>query len=67
MQENTLYFEDNNRKIDFILTYTEEARDKKNADDHDKRMDKREAFLKKFDECGLEYEVQDCSVSYRKM
>ena len=65
MQEETLCFEDNVRRIDFILTYTitEKTQDKKHSDGCD-RMKKREAFLKNFDEHGLEYEIQDCSVSY---
>ena len=65
MQEETLYFKDNVRKIDFILTYTinEKAQNQKHGDGFDS-IKKREAFLKKFDEHGLEYEIQDCSVSY---
>lgn len=65
MQENTLFFEDGKRKIDFILTYTiaDKKRDQKHADDRDKRIKKRETFLSKFEEYGLEYEIQDCSVS----
>ena len=65
MQRTTLLFEDNVRRIDFILTYTvaDKGRDAKHADDRDKRIKKRDTFLKSFDKHGLEYELQDCSVS----
>ena len=61
-----MFFEDGIRKIDFILTYTiaDKERDEKHADDRDKRIKKRETFLGKFKEYGLEYEIQDCSVSH---
>ena len=61
-----MFFEDGVRKIDYVLTYTiaDKERDEKHADDRDKRKRKREAFFSKFKESGLEYETQDCSVSY---
>jgi len=64
-QEETVLFEDGVRKIDYILTYTiyDKERDEKHADDREKRKRKREAFLAKFSEVGLEYETQHCSVS----
>ena len=59
-----MFFADGIRKIDFILTYTvaDKERDQKHADDRDKRIKKRETFLGKFEEYGLEYEIQDCAV-----
>ena len=65
MQKTTLLFEDNVRRIDFILTYTiaDKGRDAKHADDRDKRIKKRDTFFKSFDKYGLDYEIQDCSVS----
>ena len=64
-----MFFEDGIRKIDFILTYTvaDKERDEKHADDRDKRIKKRKTFLGKFKEYGLEYEIQDCAVSYKYM
>ncbi|XP_065912183.1 anoctamin-7-like [Dysidea avara] len=64
-QEETIFFEDGKRRIDYILTYTiaDKERDEKHADDQDKRKRKRETFLGKFDAYGLEYETQDCSES----
>ena len=60
-----MFFDDGQRKIDFILTYTiaDKERDEKHADDRDKRKKKRETFLAKFKDYGLEYEIQDASVS----
>ena len=64
-----MFFEDGIKKIDFILTYTlaDKERDQKHADDRDKRIKKRETFLGKFKEYGLEYEIQDCAVSMSKL
>jgi len=64
-QEETVFFEDGIRKIDYILTFTidDKERDEKHADDREKRKRKREAFFSKFKENGLEYETQDCAVS----
>jgi len=66
-QEETVFFEDGIRKIDYILTYTiaDKERDEKHADDRDKRESKRQTFLGKFKDYGLEYEVQDGSVSQK--
>jgi len=65
-QEETVFFQDGVRKIDYILTYTidDKERDEKHADDRDKRIRKREAFFSKFKENGLEYETQNCEVSF---
>ena len=48
------------------MTYTlaDKERDQKHADDRDKRIKKRETFLGKFEEYGLEYEIQDSAVSH---
>ena len=60
-----MFFSDGIRRIDYILTYTiaDKERDQKHADDLEKRKRKRETFLAKFEEYGLEHETQDCSVS----
>lgn len=60
-----MLFSDGIRKIDYILTFTiaDKERDQKHADDLEKRKRKRETFLAKFEEYGLEYEIQDCKVS----
>ena len=61
-----MFFEDGKRRIDYILTYTlaDKERDEKHADDREKRIRKREAFFSKFKENGLEYETQNCEVSF---
>ena len=61
-----MYFQDGIRRIDYILTYTieDEERDKKHSDDLEKRKKKRQAFLDKFKDYGLEHEEQHCSVRY---
>ena len=53
---------------DFILTYRDELeKKKKNKEDTDekkeKRRQKRQQFLDSCVELGLEYEIQECSVS----
>jgi len=60
-----MFFKDGKKRIDYILTYTlaDKERDEKHADDRDKRKRKRETFLGKFKEFGLEHETQDSSVS----
>ena len=63
--ENTLMFDDGVRKIDFILTYTNLNKghdDDDDDDDHNKKTMGRNYFLDRFEEHGLEYEIQDCSV-----
>ena len=64
--ESTLLFEDGVRKIDYILTYTNTSKEfDKNHDeddDHDNKTMRRNTFLDKFKEHGLDYEIQDCSV-----
>lgn len=64
-KEKTLLFEDGIRKIDYILTYTiaDKEHDKSHDDnDCDNRTMRRNFFLDNFEEHGLEYEIQDCSV-----
>ena len=55
--------------IDFILTYRDELdKKKKSKEDTDekkeKRRQKRQQFLDSCVELGLEYEIQECTVSY---
>ena len=60
--ENTLLFEDGVRKIDYILTYTNVNSGHDYDDNHNEKIMRRNYFLDRFEEHGLEYEIQDCSV-----
>jgi anoctamin-5/anoctamin-4/anoctamin-7 len=68
-KEQTVRFEDDVRRIDFILTYTDEVKKKKKKGEEDtdekkeKRRAKRQRFLDSCVELGLEYELQDCTES----